>query len=291
MYGVNAFGGWVRTSTEVDKLVPALLAAQKELGAVHKDSSAEIVSKRTGGKFKYTYLSLPRLLEIAKPIYNKHGILIIQGTGGEGKKVRVATRLMHESGQWAETDAGMAAADDGPRAIGSAISYGRRYTFIAITAIAPDDDDDGAAAEGVGRNGAPLAPPVNRCDAFNTAWDKVMKAVGEDDADVVVAMQGAYVYALTKGRTSSLTGLKDDELKKATSGLKAKNKKNAVEWFTSGNWKISAGEESQPSAGPTCSDCGKVLTHGEADACAMMNTKRTYCKTHIAAGKQQEMGE
>jgi hypothetical protein len=47
-----------------------------------------------------------------------------------------------------------------PQAMGSAITYARRYALSAIVGIAPDDDDDGNAASVTpARQEAPTPPP------------------------------------------------------------------------------------------------------------------------------------
>jgi len=62
--------------------------------------------------------------------------------------VSVVTKLVHaESGEWMEMVLTMAPMDDTPQAIGSAITYGRRYGLKTIVGMA-DEDDDGNDASG-----------------------------------------------------------------------------------------------------------------------------------------------
>jgi hypothetical protein len=53
---------------------------------------------------------------------------------------------MHTSGQWLETTATLPAGKTDAQALGSALSYLRRYMLAAVVGIATDDDDGQAAA-------------------------------------------------------------------------------------------------------------------------------------------------
>ena len=57
----------------------------------------------------------------------------------------VSTRLIHKSGEWVQTDLTLTAKDASPQAIGSAITYGRRYAVSALVGLAAEDDDGKAA--------------------------------------------------------------------------------------------------------------------------------------------------
>lgn len=70
----------------------------------------------------------------------------------EGSSVTVTTLLAHASGQWISSDLTMTAQRqikdgggweklDTPQAIGSCITYARRYALAAMAGVAPEDDD------------------------------------------------------------------------------------------------------------------------------------------------------
>jgi hypothetical protein len=63
---------------------------------------------------------------------------------------------MHESGEWLSQTLTMTAKDDSPQAIGSTITYARRYALAAVAGVAPEDDD-GETAQGRG-NGVQAKP-------------------------------------------------------------------------------------------------------------------------------------
>lgn len=131
-------------------LAVALVAAQKEMPRLHKDSEAEVQTK-SGGKYKYQYLSLESLLDQVLPVLNKHGLALLQMpsmSGNGDMRPTLRSLLMHESGESVETYMPLAvAADAGAQAVGSALTYARRYAILSMLALAPDEDDDGAAAQ------------------------------------------------------------------------------------------------------------------------------------------------
>lgn len=131
----------MRTSEQLDQISQAFAAAQAALTTVRKDKTANI------GQYAYTYASLATVMESATAALSSHGLAIVQSLAQDEGQVTVTTRLLHSSGQWIEGDCTMPVGKGGPQAVGSAITYGRRYGISALLGIVADDDDDGAAAE------------------------------------------------------------------------------------------------------------------------------------------------
>ena len=143
-------------SSDLTAFGEALAKAQAEFTAAKKDSE--------NPHFKSKYADLQSLMDACRPILARHGIAVLQGAYAQGASVTVATRLLHQSGQWMESALTMTARDPGPQAIGSAITYARRYGLGSMAGIASEEDDDGNAAQGVSKtNGAQpvhvAAPP------------------------------------------------------------------------------------------------------------------------------------
>ncbi len=156
----------IRTSTTSNAVAAALAAAQGELATVTKDARATVPTK-SGGQYAYTYATLASVVEAVRPALAAHKLAPIQGVTVEDLRVTVTTRIAHESGEWIETDVMATAAASSPQAIGSVITYCRRYGLCAVLCLATEDDD-GAAGEGqAAGNGnrrqvspAPAARPV-----------------------------------------------------------------------------------------------------------------------------------
>jgi hypothetical protein len=125
-------------SASIAQLAKALATAQGEMEHASKDS--------TNPHFKSKYADLASVRDACKPL-SKNGIAILQPVRANGTSVTVTTMLVHHSGEWIAEDLTMTAGQNTPQAIGSAITYGRRYGLAAMVGIAPEDDDGTAASQ------------------------------------------------------------------------------------------------------------------------------------------------
>lgn len=148
-------------SPEIGELAKALVMVQGEMGTIPKDS--------TNPFFRSKYADLATVSGVLIPILTKHGLSVSQlcetsdkmgqsteeftdSRSGKVTKVivpylclKVRTVLMHESGQWIAGELETAIAKNDPQGIGSAITYARRYSLMAIVGAVADEDDDGNA--------------------------------------------------------------------------------------------------------------------------------------------------
>ena len=98
--------------------------------------------------FKSNYAPLEAVINTVKPILAKHGLSVIQMPVVEDEKVGVITVLMHDSGEYVETESLVLKTDKNTaQGAGSAITYARRYALSAVLGIASEEDDDGNIAE------------------------------------------------------------------------------------------------------------------------------------------------
>lgn len=135
----------IRMSAEIGALAAALAAAQAEFPAVAKDNFAK-VETRDGKDRSYHYADLASCLAAVRGPLSRHKLAVMQPTCPDGRDVMLTTILAHESGQWIASDLPMVADWLRPQAMGSVITYARRYALCALLQIATDDDD-GQAAE------------------------------------------------------------------------------------------------------------------------------------------------
>lgn len=104
------------------------------------------------------YATHEDIVEAVRPVLQKYGFILTFRTKFEDKLVRVVGVLAHRSGHAEETEF-MSQPDasgnkNAIQALGSAVSYGQRYTARALLNIASrEDDDDGRRA-----NSKPAAP-------------------------------------------------------------------------------------------------------------------------------------
>lgn len=134
-----------------ENLASALAAAQSEMKNPVKDQTAS-VQTRSGGSYKYGYVGLPTVIDAVRESLTKHGIAFIQLAGfaldssGATGQASVTTILKHVSGEEMSGTIFMPC-DATPQAIGSAITYARRYGLQSICGIAAEEDDDAQKAQ------------------------------------------------------------------------------------------------------------------------------------------------
>jgi hypothetical protein len=124
-------------SPTMGKLALSLSKAQKKIEGAKKDS--------TNPYFKSNYADLASVWNACHEALNENEIAIIQTTDNKEKAIIVYTYLVHSSGEWIKSKLGIVPVKYDPQGIGSAISYGRRYSLAAITGVCPIDDDGEAA--------------------------------------------------------------------------------------------------------------------------------------------------
>lgn len=146
----------MQTSEAINELGKALAAFQAEAENASKDAK--------NPHFKNTYASLASVREAGKPMH-KHGLSVVQTVRAEGPAVTVETMLLHTSGQWLRDALTMQARDAGPQAIGSCITYARRYALAAVLGIASEDDDaEAAQGRGEPKTGYTVPAPTTVVD-------------------------------------------------------------------------------------------------------------------------------
>ena len=137
----------MQTSESIADLATALAKAQGQFGNVQKNREVTVKTK-TGGTYKFKYATLDAIGDaIRKPLAD-NGLSYIQAVAKTDSGMAIDTRLMHASGQWLQTVTPMKIENEGNQAIGSAITYGRRYALSALLGIVSDDDDDSNASDG-----------------------------------------------------------------------------------------------------------------------------------------------
>jgi hypothetical protein len=108
----------------------------------------------TNPYYNSTYADLSSVWESCREILAKNGLCVIQGNSvGAANTLIVETILIHESGQWVQSELCLPLSKADPQGVGSAMTYGRRYGLAAIVGIVADADDDGNAASAKNGNG------------------------------------------------------------------------------------------------------------------------------------------
>ena len=116
----------------------AFVQGQKATEAVKKAAS--------NPAFKSKYADLSEVVEATVPALNSVGIGVIQAPEFDGDLVSVTTIFIHESGASLTGVLRLKPSKTDPQGVGSAITYARRYSLLAMTGAAPEDDDGNAAS-------------------------------------------------------------------------------------------------------------------------------------------------
>lgn len=143
----------MRTSDTVREVAKALAVASKTMGHAGKD--------RQNPHLRNRYATLEAVIDAVRIPLADAGISILQAGDVSGSMVTVTTRLLHESGEWVEGSLQVAVPEPkgitAAQALGSAMTYGRRYTLAALCGIGSEEDDDGAGT-GKSRPARPAKP-------------------------------------------------------------------------------------------------------------------------------------
>jgi hypothetical protein len=155
-------------SEQINELAKALAVAQGEMHNPAFDAK--------NPHFRSAYASLASVRNTVLPVLSKHGLSIIQMPVNVEGNPAVSTMLLHASGQFVEDTFTLPADKQNAHGYGSALTYLRRYSLMAVAGVVGDDDDDGnAAVESVGLDEAKIAAYVFRiAEAVN---ESVLKKV------------------------------------------------------------------------------------------------------------------
>jgi hypothetical protein len=123
---------------ETGEIAKALAAFQAEMPTVAKGKTADT------GAYKYAYADLADVSAAAAPLLTKQGLAFSccprrTEAGWEARGI-----LLHTSGQ--RLTASLPIGGNTAQALGSSLTYARRYLYGSMTGLVTEKDDDGAAA-------------------------------------------------------------------------------------------------------------------------------------------------
>ena len=102
------------------------------------------------GKPNYTYAKLPDVMKVANPAMAKNGLTLRWDTKQDNGLLYVKAIVSHKLGGFASMELFSAldnsGAKNGVQAIGSTVTYLKRYTAEGVLGMSTEDDDDGHGA-------------------------------------------------------------------------------------------------------------------------------------------------
>lgn len=180
-------------SPEINEIGAALAKAQKVMKGAKKDSANPF--------FKSKYADLSAVADACRDALTDNEIAVVQAPSSDGEgRVSVETMLVHSSGQWFRERLSVKPKDDGAQAVGSCISYLRRYSLAAFAGVAPEDDD-AEAAEGRRKETKAASAQVLSPAGFNAWLDDLIDVADEGTA----ALEAAWKKSKPEFRTHLTT--------------------------------------------------------------------------------------
>lgn len=160
------------TDQPTPELNAALCKAQSEMGPARKG--------KVNPAFRSNYADLASVIEAVQPLHD-NGLAYTQLVAVDGDIVGVRTVLRHVSGQTLDCGSMTARAKDASaQAIGSALTYLRRYSLMTACGIASADDDGQSA-------GRPSAQQQPRSSSPEPAMTMTTLPSTWSDADAIDA--------------------------------------------------------------------------------------------------------
>ena len=125
----------MKTSESIAALAGALAKAQAEISNPEKNAK--------NPHFKSDYADLAGVLSVVRPAFSAQGLSVIQmPSTSETGQICLTTRVMHESGEWIEDMINIPVQGNNlAQAVGSVITYLRRYSLAALAGVHQADDD------------------------------------------------------------------------------------------------------------------------------------------------------
>jgi hypothetical protein len=129
----------MQMSASIAALAAALSKAQGEIDGATKG--------KINPAFKSKYADLASVWDAIRAPMAKNGLAVVQAPNVDGEgRVTLCTTLMHSSGEWLSSCYPVNPTKPDPQGVGSAVTYARRYSLMAMVGVCPEDDDGNAAS-------------------------------------------------------------------------------------------------------------------------------------------------
>ena len=193
----------------LNEIAAALVAAQAEFAAIPKTAENPF--------FKSKYADLATVISHTQPILAKHGLAVSQHPTTLDGDPALTTWVLHSSGQSLKDTMKLYAAKNDPQGQGAAITYARRFAYMAVLGLVADVDDDGHHATQARRAAAPAPKPKISAAVKNLA--AVAKKLKLDNKAIGQRFQDDYVMTIYEADDETVEGftkvIEEEEAEKA----------------------------------------------------------------------------
>lgn len=145
----------MKTSESTQEIFKALAAFRKVLKQPVKDANNPF--------FKSDYVTLDGVVKAIDEAIDGTGLSYLQEAMSDENSVKVATYILHESGEHIKLDTlSLPVSKADAQGFGSALTYAKRYALSAAFGVTSDVDDDGnQAVKSTPKNNAKKQPVKN----------------------------------------------------------------------------------------------------------------------------------
>jgi hypothetical protein len=176
-------------SSSIDKFAAAFAKAQAKFDTPRHNKTAKVKGVTNAGKpydYEYSYADLAAVIDATRPALNENGIGVLQPLAQVRGHMVLQTLLLHESGEYIGAEYPIPECKT-VQGLGKELTYGRRYSWVALTGVFAEEDDDGAGAmlEGSREKGTAKGKPKGT--AQGASPDAKPPAPNLDDALASVA--------------------------------------------------------------------------------------------------------
>ena len=161
----------LETSQTIQELSKALVQFHANLKEPKNSKTVK------SGKFSYGYIELPDLVNELRPQLAAQGLMLMQAPYSHDNCLGVETMLLHSSGEFIKSKFCSNEPNGGAQAVGSQITYFRRYAILSVLGLGQDDDDGKAAT------GNPNVTVGNGALATVAQINLIRKLLGADEYD------------------------------------------------------------------------------------------------------------
>lgn len=123
----------MKTSEKIDQLLPDLFKVKASILPLKKQADNPY--------FHSKYVDLNAVLEGVEEVLASNGFTLLQPVVGK----TVETILLHKSGQFITSEMELILDKNTMQALGSAVSYARRYSLVSLLGLKQEDDDGNKA--------------------------------------------------------------------------------------------------------------------------------------------------
>jgi len=125
---------------KLTEFLECLSKAQIEMMPAKKDKTAK------GGAYNFNYADYKAVVDATRKHLYNNNLVVTDRTDYFDDKIVLTTTLFHTNGEFLESSMPLYVNQNDMRAVGSAISYAKRYMYCALIGVLSANEDDDAQA-------------------------------------------------------------------------------------------------------------------------------------------------